>query len=98
MDAEAEGIRVEVAYALPERQRIVALNLPAGSTAFAAARQSGIERMFPGLELETARMGVFGVEVADPRSHVLRDGDRVEIYRELTIDPREARKARARKR
>ncbi len=38
------------------------------------------------------------MELADPRSHVLREGDRVEIYRELTIDPREARKARARKR
>jgi len=98
MDAERDAIRVEVAHALPERQRIIALKVAPGCTAFEAAQQSGITQSFPQLALETARMGVFGMELADPRSHVLREGDRVEIYRELTIDPMEARKARARKR
>jgi putative ubiquitin-RnfH superfamily antitoxin RatB of RatAB toxin-antitoxin module len=62
-----------------------------------AAERSGIARLFEGLDLASAKMGIFGKVVADPRTHVLADGDRVEIYRPLTADPKEARKARARK-
>lgn len=95
--AEPGEIAVEVAYALPERQRIIALKVPAGTTMLDAAERSGIERLFEGLDLATAKMGIFGKAVADPRTHVLVDGDRVEIYRPLTADPKEARKARARR-
>ena len=95
--AEPGEIAVEVAYALPERQRILALKVPAGTTVLDAAERSGIARVFGGLDLATAKMGIFGKAVADPRRHVLADGDRVEIYRPLTADPKEARKARARK-
>ncbi len=95
--AEGGEITVEVAYALPERQRILALKVPAGTTMLDAAGRSGIARLFEGLDLATAKMGIFGKAVADPRTHVLADGDRVEIYRPLTVDPKEARKARARK-
>ncbi len=95
--AEPGEIAVEVAYALPERQRILALKVPAGTTMLDAAERSGIARVFEGLDLATAKMGIFGKAVADPRRHVLADGDRVEIYRPLTVDPKEARKARARK-
>jgi len=95
--AEPGEIAVEVAYALPERQRILALKVPAGTTMLDAAERSGIARLFEGLDLASAKMGIFGKAVADPRVHVLADGDRVEIYRPLTADPKEARKARARK-
>jgi uncharacterized protein len=95
--AEPQQIAVEVAYALPERQRIVALRVPVGTTVLAAAERSGIARLFEGLDLATAKMGIFGKLIAEPRSHVLADGDRVEIYRPLEADPKEARKARARK-
>jgi putative ubiquitin-RnfH superfamily antitoxin RatB of RatAB toxin-antitoxin module len=95
--AESAEIAVEVAYALPERQRIVAVKVPAGTTAFAAAERSGIAALFEGLDLATARMGIFGKAIGDPRTHVLAEGDRVEIYRPLKADPKEARKARARK-
>jgi len=95
--AEPGEIAVEVAYALPERQRIIALKVPAGTTMLDAAERSGIARVFEELDLATARMGIYGKAVADPRMHVLVDGDRVEIYRPLTADPKEARKARARK-
>ena len=95
--ADPGEIAVEVAYALPERQRILALKVPAGTTMLDAAERSGIARVFEGLELATAKMGIFGKAVADPRRHVLADGDRVEIYRPLTVDPKEARKARSRK-
>ena len=94
--AESGEIAIEVAYALPERQRILALKVPAGTKMLDAAERSGIARLFEGLDLARAKMGIFGKAVADPRTHVLVDGDRVEIYRPLTADPKEARKARAR--
>ena len=94
--AEPGEIAVEVAYALPERQRILALKVPAGTTMLDAVERSGIARLFEGLDLANARMGIFGKAVADPRVQVLA-GDRVEIYRPLTADPKETRKARARK-
>jgi len=95
--AETGEITVEVAYALPQRQRILTLKVPAGTAMLDAAERSGIARLFEGLDLASAKMGIFGKAVADPRTHVLADGDRVEIYRPLTVDPKEARKARARK-
>ncbi len=90
-------IRVEVAYALPERQRIVALEVPPGTTVFEAAERSGIASIFDGIDLATAKMGIFGKAVPNPRTQVLEDGERVEIYRPLRADPKDARKARARK-
>lgn len=90
-------IAVEVAFALPDRQRIIALRVPVGCTVFEAAEKSGITRFFPELMLEHARMGIFGKAVPDPRSHELHEGDRIEIYRPLTADPKEARKQRAKK-
>jgi putative ubiquitin-RnfH superfamily antitoxin RatB of RatAB toxin-antitoxin module len=87
------SIHVEVAYALPEKQAILALQVPEGTSAIDAVRQSGIERQFEGLDIEHARLGIFG-KVVGPQT-VLRDGDRVEIYRPLIADPKEVRKARA---
>jgi putative ubiquitin-RnfH superfamily antitoxin RatB of RatAB toxin-antitoxin module len=95
-ESAADLIKVEVAYALPERQKIIALNVPAGTTALAAARLSGIADLFEGLDLDQSPMGVFGRAV-DADKHVLAPGDRVEIYRPLLIDPKESRKARAAK-
>lgn len=95
-------IRVEVAYALPERQEIVALDVPRGTTARRAAELSGIDRLFPGLDLSTAEMGIFsklldGKVLPLPEDYVLEERDRVEIYRPLVLDPKEARLRRARK-
>ncbi|PVY75962.1 hypothetical protein C8D92_106224 [Tamilnaduibacter salinus] len=92
-----EVVRVEVAYATPERQEIVTLEVAAGTTVYTAATQSGLERVFPELDYEQAAMGVFGKVVKRPREQVLRAGDRVEIYRPLKIDPKDARIQRARK-
>lgn len=91
-------MRVEVAYALPGRQRIIALEVEEGCTVFEAAQRSGIATCFPEIDLAQAVMGIFGRVVEHPRQEPLRDGDRVEIYRPLLIDPKEARKARAAKR
>ena len=92
----AAEIAVEVAFALPEQQCIIALKVPVGCSAFEAAECSGIARLFDGLVLDEVRMGIFGKVLEDPRRQVLAAGDRVEIYRPLVAGPREARKARAR--
>jgi hypothetical protein len=87
-------MRVEVAYAGPSGQAIVALDVAAGTTAGQAVRASGLPACFP--EIDTARLmlGVFGERVNPDR--VLEEGERVEIYRPLIADPKEARRKRAR--
>ena len=88
-----ESINVEVAYALPEKQLIRKVNVDAGTTLGAAIVQSGIMMDFPELELEDAKVGIFG-KVATMTT-VLSEGDRVEIYRPLIADPKEVRRQRA---
>jgi putative ubiquitin-RnfH superfamily antitoxin RatB of RatAB toxin-antitoxin module len=88
-----ETINVEVAYALPEKQIIRAVNVDAGTTIGAAIVQSGIMMDFPELELEEAKVGIFGK--AAVMTTVLSDGERVEIYRPLIADPKEVRRKRA---
>ena len=90
---EANKIPVEVAYALPEKQEIVMLEVLPGTTAREAVAQSNIERHFPGLDTAAGKLGIFGKSIKDDQ--VLRAGDRVEIYRELIADPKEVRKKRA---
>jgi len=87
------SINVEVAYALPEKQVIRTVNVDAGTTLGAAIVQSGIMMDFPELELEDAKVGIFGKVAA--MTAVLSDGDRVEIYRPLIADPKEVRRKRA---
>ena len=94
--AEQSEVNVEVAYALPDKQRIIALKVNSGCSPYAAAKASKIEQEFPGLSLEDAKMGVFGKAV-DVQQYELREGDRVEIYRPLQIDPKQARRDRAAK-
>ncbi|TFH85682.1 RnfH family protein [Billgrantia azerbaijanica] len=98
---EGATLSVEVAFALPEKQRIVTLEVAAGTTAREAVRQAQLERRFPEVSPATfaeADLGIFGRTLRDPDSHRLRDGDRVEVYRPLVIDPKVARAARATRR
>lgn len=93
-------IRVEVAYALPQRQQLIALDVDAGTTALEAVRRSGILEQFPEIDPEHDAMGVFSTVLdgrvnPSPAEYVLREHDRVEIYRPLQIDPKQARLARA---
>jgi putative ubiquitin-RnfH superfamily antitoxin RatB of RatAB toxin-antitoxin module len=81
------SLRVAVVYALAGRQDIVELRLEAGATAGEAVQQSG-------LVLSGLRLGIGGKEV--PETQPLRDGDRVELLRPLALDPKEARRKRAR--
>ncbi|BFM12813.1 RnfH family protein [Simiduia litorea] len=93
-------IRVEVAYALPSQQKIIALLVEPGTTAFQAVVRSKITDVFRDLDIETAKMGIFGQSLGtkgmkQAREHELQEGDRVEIYRPLICDPKEARRKRA---
>jgi putative ubiquitin-RnfH superfamily antitoxin RatB of RatAB toxin-antitoxin module len=85
--------RVEVVYALPDRQRVVQLPLRAGMTALDAVRAAGLEQEFPELAGRALMLGIYGRRVEANRP--LREGDRVEVYRPLTSDPREARRKAA---
>lgn len=82
-------MKVEVVYALPERAEVVTLDLPAGARVRDALAASG-------LDLQSHAFGIFGKRVTLDRP--LADGDRVEIYRPLAMDPKEARRRRAQKR
>ena len=91
--SEANMMTVEVAYALPQRQEIVAVQVPVGTTVQQAAEQSGIVRHFPEIDLATVKMGIFGKAAKGDAE--LQPGDRVEIYRPLIADPKAVRKQRA---
>ena len=92
-ESARETIRVEVAYGTPQRQLVLPAEMPAGSTLEEAIERSGIRDELPGLVVDPAAVGVFGKKM--PMNYALRDGDRVEIYRPLIADPREARRLRA---
>ena len=92
-ESNAGQITVEVAYATPQRQLIIALSVPEGTTAIQAARRSGISDEFDGLTLEPDMLGIFGRPC--PPDQALREGDRVELYRPLIADPKELRRRRA---
>ena len=99
---DEQTITVEVAYALPTKQKIIALQVAPGTTAQQAVEQSGIDREFPEINITTAKMGIFGQALGTKglkkaAEHVLQPGDRVEIYRPLTSDPKEVRRKRAAK-
>jgi putative ubiquitin-RnfH superfamily antitoxin RatB of RatAB toxin-antitoxin module len=88
-----EAIHVEVVYALPDKQEVVPLALPAGSTLQQAVLASGLGEKYPAIDAAAGKFGIYS-KLARPDT-VLRDSDRVEIYRPLIADPKEVRKQRA---
>lgn len=84
-------MRIEVVYALPQRQERVSLELAPESTVLDAIQASGLLQHLPQIGFE--RVGVWGRPVS-PQT-LLRDGDRVEIYRPLVADPKQVRRERA---
>ena len=93
-------ITVEVAYALPEKQSLIKLSVPEGTTALAAVEKSGVLASYPEIDTNIYKMGlfsqVFGTKgLNEPAAYLLQDRDRVEIYRTLIADPKEVRRRRA---
>jgi putative ubiquitin-RnfH superfamily antitoxin RatB of RatAB toxin-antitoxin module len=90
-------IEVEVVYALADVQRLVTVQVPAGTTARQAVERCGLAAEFPDLDVQGCPLGIFGKALADPQARVLEAGERVEIYRPLIADPKDVRKQRAAK-
>ena len=88
-----ESIRVEVVYPLPHKQEIYAVTLPSGASLRQAIETCGVLQKYPEIDLAKNKVGVFA-KLSKPDT-LLRDGDRVEIYRPLIADPKEVRKQRA---
>jgi putative ubiquitin-RnfH superfamily antitoxin RatB of RatAB toxin-antitoxin module len=84
---------IEVAYATPQRQKIVECEVETGTSLRDAVKLSSILQYFPEIEVETCDLGIFGKAVAP--HYELADGDRIEIYRPLIADPKEIRRQRA---
>jgi putative ubiquitin-RnfH superfamily antitoxin RatB of RatAB toxin-antitoxin module len=87
-------MRVEVAYALPDAQYVIELTLADGATVADALSRVKAAPGFVDLDLDQMRVGIFGSVVAD-RTQRLEEGDRLEVYRPLTVDPMTARRLRA---
>lgn len=90
-----ETIAVEVAYATPERQTIISVTLPIGSTVIQAIEASNLLPLYPEIDLTSGKIGIFG-QIC-PANKVLTAGDRVEVYRPLQQDPMSARRERLRR-
>lgn len=98
--AEKEMLLVEVVYASVQEQKLIELQVPKGSTALDAVRLSKIAQHFPEIDLSNLDLGVFAKPLDGkgrplPHEYIVQAEDRVEIYRPLTIDPMQARLARA---
>jgi putative ubiquitin-RnfH superfamily antitoxin RatB of RatAB toxin-antitoxin module len=99
-DSDEEFISVEVAYATPEKQLILQVDVIVGTTAFEAVELSGIMNDFDAINLKKDAIGIFskvldGKNMPLPKEYILSARDRVEIYRPLIIDPKQARLVRA---
>ena len=88
-------IQVEVVYAQPDQQKVIKLKVALGTSLIDAVTQSKIASFFPDLDIETSATGVYG-EIRD-HDYLVQDKDRIEIYRPLINDPKEARRRRAKK-
>lgn len=84
---------MEVVYAIPERQELVTLEVAVGTTVQQAIEKSLVCKLFPDCDFDHCQVGIWG-HIAD-RGQPVRHGDRIELYRELLIDPRDARRTLA---
>ncbi len=88
-----EKIKIELIYALPDEQNLLRFEVPKGSTIAEGIKLSGILEKYPEIDLEKGKFGIFGK--LSKNDTVLREKDRIEIYRPLIADPKEVRRKRA---
>ncbi|MCD9531691.1 RnfH family protein [Photobacterium carnosum] len=93
MHSDQPLIHVEVVFALPNVQRVLKLAVVAETSIQAIIEQSGILTMYPEIDLNINKVGIYSRNVK--LDATARDGDRIEIYRPLVADPREIRRKRA---
>lgn len=89
----SEQINIEVVYALPHEQTLLQVRVPQGCTVADAVKASGILEKYPEIDLAKNKLGIFG-KLAKP-DVILREKDRIEIYRPLIADAKEIRRQRA---
>jgi len=100
--SDVEMIAVEVAFARPDKQKIIELLVEPGTTALQAVVRSKIVDVFPEIDLDKVKMGLFGQALGTKGTkkapeYIMQPGDRIELYRPLTADPKEVRRKRAEK-
>lgn len=88
-----ELLEISVVYALPETACLISLQVQKGCTVKQAIETSHILEKFPEIVLDSSKIGIFSKPVG--LDTVLSEGDRIEIYRSLKVDPKEARRKRA---
>jgi hypothetical protein len=91
--ADVDTIRIEVVYPLPHEQILLNTNVPNGTNVKAGILASGVLDRYPELNIDTLEAGIYG-KLVKP-DELLRDRDRIEIYRPLIADPKAVRKQRA---
>lgn len=92
---DTKFITVELVYIKPDKQTVLTLDVPTGSSIEQAINQSGLLQQFPEIDLSVNKVGVFSkLQSLDT---ILSTGDRIEVYRPLMADPKEARRRRATK-
>jgi putative ubiquitin-RnfH superfamily antitoxin RatB of RatAB toxin-antitoxin module len=89
----SDMLNIEVVYAMPDVQMLLKRSVPAGTTVADAIRASGVLDKHPEIDLDKNKLGIFG-KLTKPDA-LLRDKDRIEIYRPLIADPKEVRRKRA---
>ncbi|MGH8787770.1 MAG: RnfH family protein [Cupriavidus necator] len=94
-DTSAGTVHIAVCYARPDTVFLKEIDVPAGTTIAAAIVGSGLQQACPEVDPSTMRVGIFG-KLKTPET-VVREGDRVEVYRPLTADPKQARRKRVQK-
>ena len=86
-------VSVELVFALPDRQVLREISVPSGSNVDDVIARGNLASEFPDQVFDDLQAGIWGHPVE--REHIVRDGDRVELYRPLEMDPREARRLKA---
>ena len=93
--ASNKTIKVELVYIEPNKQNVLSVEIPEGSDIRSAISYSGLLEQYPQIDLSVNKVGIFSkLQQLDT---ILQQGDRVEIYRPLQVDPKEARRRRAKK-
>ena len=91
----SDTLTIEVAYALPDKQSLLEIEVPEGAHVKQAIELSGIMNLYPEIDLSVNKVGIWNRTAK--LVEALKDGDRIEIYRPLIADPKEVRKKRAEK-
>lgn len=92
---QTKTYQISIVYGYADKQTMLSLNVDAGTSAEEAIIKSGIQTLWPEIDLAHIKIGIFGKKVT--LNTPVKDGDRIELYRPLTIDPKQARKLRATK-